>query len=280
MIHLSRTLLVVLALTLSGHGYGKVTDEQPQLPAWQVLEFEEQAFWATAKSRLELLAAEGDEAQWEFSISSSVVGNSEEVIMSFDPASGRALKRERLSKGKEQRLKTFDYRTKDILRERHNPQANSKAPPEEWPVTYRRTIPYPAAASQLVVTNPYLLILLAQRLQSQGPGGSMEVLVHTDLNFYRVRLTSGNGIPITAAYKVTGAKELSGQRDTVAVALQVSPEGGLEEKEDFSLLGLEGEIILFFDKVTGLPLQVRGNAPRIGATDINLKSVTMRPAQQ
>jgi hypothetical protein len=280
MIHLRRILLVVLCLALSGHGYGKVTDEMPQLPTWQVLEFEEQAFWATANSRLELLASEGDEAQWEFKVSSSVVGNSEELSMSFEPASGRALKRDRLSKGKEQRLKTFEYRTNDILRERHNPEANSKAPPGEWPVTNRQTIPYPAAASKLVVTNPHLLILLAQQLQAQDPGGSMEVLVHTDFNFYRVRLTSGNGIPVTANYKVTGDKKSGGLRDTVAVALQVSPEDGLTEKEDFSLLGLEGEIILFFDKDSGLPLQIRGTAPRIGATDINLKSVTMRPAQQ
>ena len=280
MIHLRSILLVVLCLALSGHSYGKVTDEIPQLPTWQVLEFEEQAYWATANSRLELVESEGDETQWEFKVSSSVVGNSEELSLGFEAASGRALKRERLSKGKEQRLKTFAYRSDDILRERHNPQANSKAPPEEWPVTNRRTIPYPAAASQLVMTNPHLLILLAQRLQAQGPGGTMEVLVQTDLNFYRVRLTSGNGIPVTANYKITGDKKSSGPRDTVAVALQVSPEGGLTDKEDFSLLGLQSEIILFFDKDSGLPLQVRGKAPRIGATEINLKSVTLRPAQQ
>lgn len=280
MIHLCRIPLLVLCLALSGHGYGEVTDGKPQLPAWQVLEFEEQAFWATANSRLELLESQGEAAQWEFKVTSSVVGNSEELILRFEPASGRALTRERLSKGKEQRLKTFAYRADDILRERHNPQGNANTPPAEWPVTNRRTIPYPASAGELVVTNPHLLLLLAQQLQAQGPGASMDVLVHTDLNFYRVRLTCGNGIPVTANYEVTGDKASNGQRETVAVALQVSPEGGLTEKEDFSLLGLQGEIILFFDKASGLPLQIRGTAPRIGATDINLKSVTMRPAQQ
>ena len=45
------------------------------------------------------------------------------------------------------------------------------------------------------------------------------------------------------------------------------------------LLGLDGEVILFFDPRTGLPLQIRGDAPRIGSTEINLKSVTMRAAQ-
>lgn len=279
MIHPQRILLILLVLALSAPGYGAASGAMPQLPDWQVLEFEEQAFWATANSRLELLAAE-EETHWEFSASSSVVSNSEEVVLIFEPATGRTLTRTRLSKGKEQRLKTFEYLADHILRERRNPPANSKAPPGEWPVTNRRTLPYPAAARDLVVTNQYLLLVLAQRLQAQGPGGSMEVLVHTDLNFYRVRLTCGNGIPVNASYEITGGQSVSGQRDTLAVALKAQPEGGLAEKQDFSLMGLEGEIILFFDKTSGLPLQVRGTAPRIGATEINLKSVTMRKARQ
>ena len=49
-------------------------------------------------------------------------------------------------------------------------------------------------------------------------------------------------------------------------------------KDDFSLLGLQGEIILLFDRNSGLPLQIRGEAPRIGSTEINLKSATLRAA--
>jgi hypothetical protein len=102
--------------------------------------------------------------------------------------------------------------------------------------------------------------------------------VNTDLNFYRVKLTSGNGVPIKADYKVSGQEAVSGEFETVAVAIQARAEGKLEDKEDFSVLGLNGEIILFFDPKTGLPLQIRGDAPRIGSTEINLKSVTMRAA--
>ena len=59
-----------------------------------------------------------------------------------------------------------------------------------------------------------------------------------------------------------------------------SPLGEQVDKPDFSLLGLQGEIILFFDKDSGVLLQVRGTAPRIGETEVNLKTVTMRePAE-
>jgi hypothetical protein len=252
----------------------------PPLPDWQVLEFEEKAFWATARSRLEILPAAGDKERWELNVLSSVVDNSEQIVVGFEPATGRVLTRSRLSRGKEQRIKSYQYQDDFVLRERHNPSADASVPPQEWPVTHSGKVAYPTAASTIVITEPYLLILLAQRLQAQGPGQSMEVIVHTDLNFYRVRLTSGNGIPINAAYTITGQDNVSGMRDTVAVALHVSPEGTLADDPDFSLLGLQGEIILFFDRSSGLPLQIRGIAPRIGATAINLKSVTMRETRQ
>ena len=274
-----RSLLKYLCLALLAFSQGAAAEAaKPQLPAWQVVEFEEKAFWATARSRLEVVAVAGT-PWWDFTVSSSVVGNSEELLLRFDPQNRRALKRERISRGKEQRLKSFIYEPQQVVRERRNPGANQDAPVDDWTVTSHSKINFPTAASELPVVTPHLLILLAQQLQSQGPDKSIEVLVHTDFNFYRVRLTCGNGIPIDVNYSVNGDTTYSGRRDTVAVALQVNPEGELSDKADFSLLGLQDEIILFFDKNSGLPLQVRGVAPRIGATEIDLKSVTLRPAK-
>ena len=279
MSHPHRIRFFCLGLMLASVRLTAAGADAPQLPIWQVLEFEEKAFWATARSRVEVTAAPTDEQYWELEASSSVVDNSEQVLLSIDPASGRVHKRSRLSQGRDQRLKSFDYQTGYILRERRDPGADPAVPPGEWPVSSSKKISYPASGPDNVVTNPYVLLLLAGRLQAQGPGASAEILVHTDLNFYRVRLTCGNGIPIAVDYQVTGAGSVSGKRDTLAVVLHVSPEGTLAEKTDFSLFGLHGEIILFFDRSSGLPLQVRGIAPRIGATEINLKSVTMRAAQ-
>lgn len=279
MTKLAGIVLIGLCLALGGVTRAAAA-ALPQLPDWQVLEFEQKAFWATARSRLEILPASDDREQWELDVLSSVVDNSEQIVVRFDPATGRVLKRSRLSRGKDQRLKSYQYQTDLILRERRNPGADTSVSPEDWPVTYSGKVSYPAAVHDAVVTESYLLVLLAQRLQAQGPDNAMEVTVHTDLNFYRVRLTSGNGIPINVNYEVTGQGTVSGQRETMAVALQVTPQGTLAEDPDFSLLGLQGDIILFFDRSSGLPLQIRGTAPRIGATAINLKSVTMREPRQ
>ncbi|MDZ7783646.1 MAG: hypothetical protein U5K56_12175 [Halioglobus sp.] len=150
-------------------------------------------------------------------------------------------------------------------------------PPEQWPLTSRQRIPYPESAEKLAVTSPYSLFLLAGKLQAEGPGSSMEVLVHTDHNFYRARLTCGDGIPVPVDFTLDDGERTQGTRETLAVAMRVEPEGDLVDEDDFALLGLSGNIIVLFDRYSGLPLQVRGEAPRIGDTEINLKSATMRP---
>ena len=270
--HLLR--LCALLILLPGAAYASPV---AALPVWQVLEFEEQAFWATAQSRLEFPDPDEDQDHWELTASSAIPENSERVIHTFEPASGQLLSRDRLSKGKQdQRLKSYTYGSDDILRERRAPEGEAGTAPGKWPVTSRKELPYPPAAQDITLTSPYMLLLLAQRLQQEGPGASREVLVHTDFNFYRARMTCGNGVPVEANYALTGDGEISGERDTLAVALRVSPEGELAEKDDFNLLGLHGEIILLFDAQTGLPLQVRGDAPRVGRMQINLKSATLR----
>lgn len=270
--------LLCLAPALPGHAENGAESAQAiALPDWQALEYEQKAYWATAQSHLEVLPDPEDEGIWQLAVLSSVVSNSEQVEIAFDPATGDAISRARLSQGSGQRMKSYQYGEENVVRERRN-QARG-VPPEEWPVSSSKTIPYPATAADSVVTSPYLLILLAQRLQAQGLDKSQEVLVLTDQNFYRVRMTTGRGPAVEADYQVDGGSPVQGERETRAVAIQATPEGTLEDKEDFSLLGLQEDIIILFDAKSHLPLQVSGKAPRIGDTNISLKSVTMRPAK-
>lgn len=257
-----------------------LSDETPMLPDWQVLEFEEKAFWATAKSRLEIVPDPDNKKLWQLSVLSSVVNNSEQITVTFDPDSGRVYTRDRLSQGKGQRLKSYQYHDDVILRERRIPGSEPGVTAQKWPVTSREKVTLPPSAADYVVTSPYLLLLLAQQLQTQDKDKSLTVLVHTDWNFYRVHLTHGNGVPLKVNYTVDGRDVVSAERETHAVALQVTPEVMLDENNDFNLLGLQGDIILYLDRESGLPLQLRGVAPRIGAASINLKSASMRDSGQ
>ena len=190
------------------------------------------------------------------------------------------MERSRLSRGRDQRYKAWTYEAGHILRERREPGRDAARPPQEWTLSSRREVPYPEAVGGLPVTDAYALLPLAGQFL-KGGSQSAEVIVHTDLNFYRVRMTRGADSKIQANYRLLGENtEVSGRRAAKAVILRASPVGTPEDKPDFSLLGLDGEITLQFDAVTGVPLQLRGRAPRIGAATINLKAVRMRAAEE
>lgn len=268
--HCALACLLLLGYISSGPAAAMAAE----LPRWQVLEFQQRAFWATAASRVELTAA--GKSQWLLRADSSVASNSEQVTLLLAARNGALIWRERVSRGnREQRYKRYDYRADDILRERREPRGQSTAPPQDWPLSSRIEIDYPETSGTPTITDSYALLPLADRFNA-GSAESTEVLVHTDFNFYRVQMTRGYGIAVDADFQIKGGEHVTGQRHTRSVILQATPVGRLEDKPDFNLLGLYGRITILFDEATGLPLQLRGTAPRVGAANINLKAVTLR----
>ncbi len=247
----------------------------PTLPAWKVLEFEHKAFWATARSRVEINRDAADEQLWQLNAASSVINSSEQVELTMDPKNGRVIQRSRLSSGKQQRHKAYDYLADHIVRVRRTPGDDPNQPAAEWPIKSSHDIAYPEPANNWVVTDVYALLPLANRFGA-GSDESAEWLVLTDYNFYHVRMTHSADTSISVDYQVTDGQRVTGTRDVRAVTLQVNPQGPLVEKPDFSLLGLHGRITLLFDKELSIPVQLRGTAPKLGSTEINLKTVTLR----
>lgn len=266
-----------LLLSLAG---ALATADVPATPAWEVLEYEQRGFGVTARSRLQL-GEDGDHSgTLVLTAESSIANNAETLSLRLDPATYRLLERSRLSQGRDQRHKAWTYEAGHILRERREPGLDATRPPAEWPLSSRREVPYPDAVGDLAVTGAYALLPLAGRFLA-GDSQSADVIVHTDLNFYRVRMTRGADSRIKTDYRLLGESiEVSGSQETRSVILRASPVGTPEDKPDFSLLGLEGEITVRFDALTGVPLQLQGRAPRIGATTINLKAVRMKAAAQ
>ena len=51
---------------------------------------------------------------------------------------------------------------------------------------------------------------------------------------------------------------------TRVLKLRAEPLAGNPEGQDFELMGLSGDMEFLVDGTTGLPLRIRGEAPRIG----------------
>ena len=272
-------LLGTCALLLALAG-GVAAGEAPALPGWEVLQYEQRGFGITARSQLTLERDSAEGGVLVLTAESAIASNSETVALRLDPASYRLRSRTRLSQGRDQRFKSWQYGPGQITRERREPGGDQTLPPGEWDLSSRIEVPYPAAAKELPVTGAYALLPLASRMLS-ADSPALEVIVHTDRNFYRVRMTPGTGPAVAADYRILGEnRRISGRRDTRSVTLKATPEGTQRDKPDFSVLGLSGDITVLFDAGTGIPLQLRGRAPRIGSATINLQAVAMRESME
>lgn len=255
---------------------------QSELPIWRALEFERKAFWATAHSYIELQEDGCDDQRWKLTannaIYSAIVRNDETKELTLTPEDARLIKRKRFSDGSNQRLKFYDYLPQHIVRERRDPGGVDSQPPEDWPLSSRSRIQYPVMPADAVITDAYALLVLATQFNASEEE-TFEVVVQTDFNFYRVRMSHSIDIKVEANYEIDEGNTISGKRNTSAVTMLVEPLGELAEEPDFSLMGLSGRLILLFDKQTGVPIQLRGSAPRIGDSHIDLKKVILREAQ-
>lgn len=284
---LKSLLLGSLLLTANALTAGEDAAEGPPLPAWQALEFEQKAFMVTAYSRVEVspLGTAGENSGppvWKLLATSSVASNSEEVNLQFEAASGQLVERGRLSQGQsDQRYKSYQFFPDHLVRERRNPPSKkTDLAPADWPLSSSREVIYPGEMpAETAVTDAYVLLVLAGRFLASTEEFA-EVVVSTDMNLYRVRMTRGEDVAVKVNYRDTGAdSKVSGKRTTRTVKLDIGPLGVEDGKPDFSLLGLYGKITMLYDPETGLPVQLRGSAPRVGDAEINLRSATMRGSQ-
>lgn len=267
--------LLLLALSLAA-----LTAQSRELPPWQQLEFEQQAFWVSARSKLSLTAVadSGPAPIWRLQAESSVANNLESLVVEFEANSGRAIYRNRFSQGKNRRYKQYQYRANAVTRlRREPPEGDGTMAPGNWPITSKRELSLPTLPEGSVLTTPDLLLLLARDALAH-PDTGVRFFVHTDFNFYEVTARS-TGTEELEIKTPPGTIPATGKHLAEVVHLQIRPIEPLADKPDFTLLGLSGDISILYDSGNQLPLQLRGRAPRIGRTRIDLKAAVLREAQ-
>ena len=267
-----RALLTALLLT-----GGSV--QARDLPNWQSLTFQQKTLWASAESVITLQPCPAQTSVWQLVTDSSVAGNHEYVEIDLDANSGRSLRRSRFSEGRQSRLKQYDYRAAQVLRERRSQPEVANTDAGSWPVTGRSQIPYPPDTDAGVINSYSLLLLAADALHNES--ATVTHYVHTDFNFYRVESSAAGSQEIPVAFvRNPGGASVQGVRTARVVTMRAFADSGNTDKADFDMFGLQGEIGIFYDAETGIPLQLRGKAPRLGRTTFKLTEVTMRGKRQ
>jgi hypothetical protein len=267
-------LLLTIALPVSG-----LAGPFNSLPGWSEVSFELSSIWVTARSKLSIAVINDDQlgAVWELQVEESIADNRAQETQLVAPGSGYLLQRSRLTSGKNTRLKEYRYAAEKLVRIRREPESSRDLPVALWPVSSRRDIDYPALEEGAVLTSMPALLLVAGSV-AETPGHVATVYVHGDVNFYRVQLSVVGEEQVEVDYSLVGGQQrVQGKRTAIVVSLQVDPVGTPRGDPEFSLLGLGGQVSILLDAQSRLPLQVRGRAPRIGETYINLVAADIRP---
>lgn len=197
----------------------------------------------------------------------------------YDPQSAAVLQIRRLSQGKNSRLKTHRFLRTGVWRERLEPAAGSDArDPAQWEARSAVLIPYPPSPERGPVLSPVMLVARAAELV-RGNGKMRDQLVFTDTQLYHVRLTTAPSENIEADFRLIEngkQRRVRGTRMAQRVSLVPRLLGSAPEDEAFSLLELSGDLAIFIDAETALPLRVQGSWLRVGTVPAELARAELR----
>jgi hypothetical protein len=285
-LNIKNLIIITLLISTPFWSWAETQSCGPRLP-WQTLHFEKQQLWMTARAEIVLASLCGEEALrrwsshglagppgqplWQLSVESSAGNSSERLTALLRPADLAVLYKERLSKGKEQRQKSYRYGETGIQRTRRDPgPGEGERPASQWSRERRSLVDL--TGEQLdarPITLNYAILLLASDPALRKPDGKRTIVVHTDHNLYRVELHN-TGLESVESQALIDGLALSGARSVHRLALRVTDVGQPRDKPDFALLELGADISILVDNENGLPLLVRGKAPGIGETEIHL----------
>jgi hypothetical protein len=181
----------------------------------------------------------------------------------FDGETGTVLQRDRLKSGPDGSRKIHRYGPEGAVRVRLEPadSAQEQATPATWTQRKDKVYRYDLdAAGCSRVTVPALLLYAVATRES----GTMDsyLCVFQDDTLYRVWLRPQGTERIPVDYTVSssaGKRRVSGDQAVEKTGLHIEPVSGAADTTGFELLELRGELVIYIDMATGLPVQVSGS---------------------
>lgn len=294
---LKRVLQIALLSLLMTTGMvgASVTWAGQQLltPPWAELEYAKKYLWVKARASVMLqpvvaesavagwpmpsavkpVCPDGD-SLWQMTVQSHLANSREQVLIWMDPESLQVFQRSRISEGKQRRMKQYRLLEQGIYRERREPLEGERGlPTDQWSKSssVQRAFPeeLPDGASLL---SPYALLVAASSGPLNQQGDSWTQYLYTDLDYLKVDMVVSGVEELAVNYKLTqngSVREVKSDVPALVIELHVQPIGAVPE-DKFELMGLTGRVSILIDPVTRLPLQIRGSAPNMGETSIDL----------
>ena len=201
----------------------------------------------------------------------------------FDPQQGMVLGRIRLRRGKDDFQKKYRFTEQGVFRHRREPKNKKEATlsPEQWTDTKDTFYPYdPDHLGCAYITERSVLIYLVSAASLAPNAEPQSLCVFGLRRLHRVSLRAQGIHSLKVNYIEKDQQTETRQKGTIEalkIAIETRPmESNLNDSEDFSILGLQKDIVIFIDARSHLPLQISGHIPGVGQADLKLDEVRIR----
>lgn len=271
----------------------------PSRVQWERLEFVAKKFFLSARSEvsMDLVPASEAAAQWvrseeeeglrpaspelvRITVGSFVLGKEDWETLWSDPRDLTAFGRFKERRGKRgyQKRARFGRGGVFVLRQAPIDDSERGRPSDRWTKVEKFFYPRPVGSTCRVVTESSALFYLVSAAEL-GAGESREVCIFSGKQgTFPVRITAGELEKMDVAYlERRPGKEAVERKGEVAVRrITVRPVGEGNE-EELELLGLEGEVTLFLEEGSRVPVRLEGRLSGVGRVAVRLSAVDFRP---
>lgn len=152
-------------------------------------------------------------------------------------------------------------------------------PPERWTRVTRSFAAYPEALpAGTVVTGPSGLLYVVSSAHLSAPGDSVTVYVLVQTQVERVTAYVEDVESLQLDFQEESHGKLTPVHEPRAVLRLVahSQPVGPASASAFRLFGLEGDIVILWDPVRRLPVEIAGLVKMLGQVEVRLAVVTLR----
>ncbi len=275
---------------------GVAADYDPDAVAWSRLELEATKFFITARAEVELAGRPASEAvaelldpgdhlalaprgarSFRLDLRTRILSRDSRVRFWFDPGDARALQRSSHDVSKKRlRHRTYRYLDGAVFSRTLQPDEGEEAKPyQSWSRVDDKIFVSQAGGAVVTEAAALLYLIPAGPFHTTGDRRQVRVFTRGKVREVDVEVAAKEHIEVGYA-KVAGASEAAVDGEVEVLRVAVRPRSSDEKDDDFKLLGLEGDIDIFLEPETRVPLLVSGRIDFVGTVHLRLKRAVMK----
>jgi len=282
----------------SGRASGPETSGfDPARVSWTRLKFKAEKLFLTVYSEVELRTRLSSEVEpalipsprsvalmpsgpelLELRLDSS--GGRDSIRVWFTAHDARALQRLKLRGGKKAYKKIFRFTREGTYSLRTAPRnrREGRLPPEQWTQVEEFFYPYAWGSSCPVISEPSLLFYAISAARLPAGGEPVGLCVFSRKSVIPLEIAARGSRRLAVDYAETsaqGQRRRTGEITTSEISMRVRELGDEAEKADFKFVGLAGDVAIYLEESSRIPVQVSGRIPGLGGVDIKLIEVDL-----